>query len=182
MKCNKIKRKLSAYLDNELKEKEHYLISEHLKICANCKKELAVFSQQNDFITEVETIEPSMDFKPNFWQKIRDAESTVLAPLGNNIAEKIWRWIPVPVFCSFVIFIFLVFSVVSPLLYGQNIKTSEKIVQLVKKMCLPTNQQKIFSPLNFSDFCEEYCRILCKHCENKTGSISEHSGCGRCEK
>lgn len=176
MKCNKAKRKLSAYLDNELKEKERYLISEHLKICENCKKELAVFSQQDNFIAELETIEPSLNFKPNFWQKIGDAEHSARKPLGNDIAEKILRWwLPAPVFCSFVIFIFLIFSVVSPFLYGQDIKTNEKIVQLVKKVCLPSNQQKIFSPLNFTGFCDEYCRILCEHCENKTGSI----GCGR---
>ncbi len=146
----------------------------------NCKKEYEILLYQDSYLKQFVSIEPSPDFRKKFWQRVRNAESVGLTPLGNNIAEKIWRWwIPAPVFCSFVIFIFLIFSVAAPLLYGQNIKTNEKIIQLVKKMCLPSNHQKIFSPLNFVNFCHEYCHALCEHYRSKTGSECEHR---RCEK
>ncbi|MFA5780291.1 MAG: zf-HC2 domain-containing protein [Elusimicrobiota bacterium] len=177
MNCKKAKKLLSAYLDGEMNEHCRQDISEHLKICSDCNKEYGILFHQDTYLKQHDSIEPSPVFRQNFWRKIRDAESNTVK---NKIAEKILRWwLPAPVFCSFVIFIFLIFSVVSPLLYGQNIKTSEKIVQLVKKMCLPSNQQKIFSPLNFTDFCDEYCQILCESHQQKSGSISE---CGRCKK
>ena len=180
MNCKKIKKILSAYIDGEMAEHLRRDISNHLKICDDCNKEYGVLFHRDIYFKQHGSIEPSPDFRKNLWQKIRDAESAGLAPLGNNIAEKILRWwLPAPVFCSFVIFIFLVFSVVSPLLYGQDIKTNEKIIQLVKKACLPSNQQKIFSPLNFVNFCDEYCQALCEHCQSKTNSECEH---GRCEK
>ncbi|MDO8734075.1 MAG: zf-HC2 domain-containing protein [Elusimicrobiota bacterium] len=167
MNCKKAKKLLSAYLDGEMNEHRRQDISNHLKICSDCNKEYGILFHQDTYLKQLGLIELSPNFRQNFWREVRGAEVNTVK---NNIAEKILRWwIPAPVFCSFVIFIFLVFSVVSPLLYGQNIRTSEKIVQLVKKMCLPSTQQKIFSPLNFSDFCEEHCRIIREHCENKIG-------------
>ena len=162
MDCRKVKKILSAYIDGELNEHNRQEIINHLKICSDCKKEYEFLFQQDSTLKQLASIEPSPDFRRNFWRKVQNAELVGREPIGNNIAEKILRWwLPAHVICSFVIFIFLIFSVVTPLLYGQNIKTSEKIVQLVKKICLPSSRQKIFSPLNFSDFCEEYCRILC---------------------
>lgn len=179
MKCNKVKRKLSAYSDNELKEKEQRLISEHLKICENCKNEFVVLSRQDNFLSELETIIPSVDFKPDFWQKVRDAGRPVREPLGNLVAEKMRKWIPAPVFCAITICVFLIFSVVSPFLYGQDTKINEQITGLVKKTLIPSNQQKIFAPLNFVNFCNEYCQTLCEHCQSKTDLECGHR---RCEK
>lgn len=40
MRCKKAKRRLSAFLDNELKEKEGKEIALHLEGCSSCSKEL----------------------------------------------------------------------------------------------------------------------------------------------
>lgn len=173
MNCKKVKRKLSAYLDNELKEKEQSLISEHLKTCENCKKELNIFLEQNKFLMKLETIKPSIDFKPNFWRKVRAIENPVIEKM------PVLKWIPVPVFCSIGIILFLGFLTLSPLLYGiSNTEMSKKIFYHIKKSFIPLSQQSIFAPINFSNFCDEYCKTLCEECQIKTNT--KKCICGRC--
>lgn len=176
MNCEKAKKMLSAYVDGQPKDKQ--IIEMHLRECEGCRSEFNVYSRQKEYLRQLKAVEPSPYFRANFWRKVRDMEYNAVR---NRISEKMIRWMPLPVFCSLIIFIFLIFSVLSPLLYGQNIETNEKIVQLVKKACLTSPRQKIFSPLNFVGFCDDYCKILCEHCRQKAGSDSECER-GRCEK
>jgi len=45
MRRKKLKRKLSSYLNGELKERENKIISEHLEKCPDCKKDFIALSQ-----------------------------------------------------------------------------------------------------------------------------------------
>jgi predicted anti-sigma-YlaC factor YlaD len=50
MKCARIRRKISAFLDGEVTEVERQLISDHLKSCERCMQELAELKQIEDIL------------------------------------------------------------------------------------------------------------------------------------
>jgi predicted anti-sigma-YlaC factor YlaD len=81
MKCEEIQRKLSAFLDNELKEEEARLIREHLKECTGCAEELRAVSSVWDFVETAEGIEPS----PYFWTRLS-------AKIARQEKERSLRW------------------------------------------------------------------------------------------
>lgn len=58
MKCKRAKRRLSAFLDDELKEKEREGIKTHLKGCPSCARELEALSSSWDILLKLETVEP----------------------------------------------------------------------------------------------------------------------------
>jgi len=66
MKCEEIRRKLSAFSDNELNQEESELVREHLKECTGCAEELQAMSSVWGFVETAEGIEPS----PYFWTKL----------------------------------------------------------------------------------------------------------------
>jgi anti-sigma factor RsiW len=67
MKCTMNKRKLSAYLDGEMSEKEKKAMGEHLEHCEECRKELAAISSVVDALNGVE----GMDVPPYFMTRLR---------------------------------------------------------------------------------------------------------------
>jgi len=66
MKCEEIQKKLSALIDNELKEEEVSLIREHLKECQGCAEELRAINTAWDFMGTAEEMKPS----PYFWTRL----------------------------------------------------------------------------------------------------------------
>jgi hypothetical protein len=178
MNCKKIKKILSAYTDGEMREHQRGDISNHLERCNECKKEYETLAHQDNYLKQLGLIEPSFNFRKIFWQKVENAEQEILRK------KIIWslpimKWIPVPVFCSIGIILFLGFLMLSPLLYGiSNTETSEKFFCHIKKAFTPFSQQNIFAPLNFSSFCDDYCKILCEECQIKTNT--KKCICGRC--
>lgn len=178
MNCKKAKKLLSAYIDGELKESQRDDISNYLEICNDCKKEYELISHQNNYLKQIVSIEPSFNFRKSFWQKVKNAEQKI------QRKKIIWslpiiKWMPVPVFCSMGIILFLGFLTLSPLLYGfSNTETSGKFLHHIKKAFTPFSQQSIFAPINFSNFCDDYCKNLCEECQIKTNT--KKCICGRC--
>ncbi len=74
MGCEKVKRKLSAFLDNELREEETTETEKPLSLCSLCAKEAEILSETWKFIGELEPISPSPDFWDNLSQKILPQE------------------------------------------------------------------------------------------------------------
>lgn len=179
MNCKKIKRILLAYIDGELGESQRSDISSHLEICSDCKKEYELLFHQDNYLKQLGSIEPSFNFRKSFWQKVENAEQEILRKrVVRNL--PIIKWIPVPVFCSIGIILFLVFLTLSPLLYGiSNAETREKFLSHIKKALTPFSQQSIFAPINFSNFCDDYCKELCEECQMKTNT--KKCICGRCD-
>lgn len=70
MKCSDIKNLLSGYLDGDLGEKENILVSEHLKICSNCSKELDLLKETVSLLKAREPVEPPADFVVQVRKKI----------------------------------------------------------------------------------------------------------------
>ncbi len=75
MKCSRIKRKLTAFLDGETSETENQLISEHLKSCEHCQKELEELSQVSDVLGIMDEVRVSPFFITRLKQRIADQKS-----------------------------------------------------------------------------------------------------------
>lgn len=70
MKCSNIKKLLSGYLDGDLEEKESIIVSDHLKICANCSRELDLLKETISLIKIREPVTPPPDFVFQIRKKI----------------------------------------------------------------------------------------------------------------
>lgn len=95
MKCKKVKKELSAYVDGELNEKDKQAIFEHVEKCSNCKGELVILSQQDEYLRQLEPIKPSSDFRGRFWQKVNVWEESKQKQKMSWL-QKI-SWLPFPV-------------------------------------------------------------------------------------
>jgi predicted anti-sigma-YlaC factor YlaD len=81
MKCSSIQRKLSAFLDNELSEKDRLYILEHLKLCSCCKEKLERLSQVSDSLDLLEEIEIPSYFMVHLKQRIAENRRSRFFPL-----------------------------------------------------------------------------------------------------
>lgn len=75
MRCSEIRRKLSAFSDGELSETVETLISEHLKSCDSCQKELEGLAQVYDILSVMDEVEVSPFFMTRLKQRIADQEA-----------------------------------------------------------------------------------------------------------
>jgi len=62
--CKNMRRKLSAFLDNELTMEEAVKLRQHLEKCVKCMRELDEMKGVWNLIGKIEDIEPS----PYFWE------------------------------------------------------------------------------------------------------------------
>jgi anti-sigma factor RsiW len=67
MKCYRMQKKISAYLDGEISEEERKIISEHLERCEECRAEFAEFSRLADALNVIESI----DVPPYFMVRLK---------------------------------------------------------------------------------------------------------------
>lgn len=70
MKCSYIKKLFSQYLEGDLGEKENTLISEHLKACNKCSKELDLLKETVSLLKTRESVQPPPDFVVQVRKKI----------------------------------------------------------------------------------------------------------------
>ncbi len=75
MKCRKLKDSLSAYISEELSERQMSRMSRHLATCSACAGELASFKRLYERIDAVPQVLPSDDFEERFWRKVKDADA-----------------------------------------------------------------------------------------------------------
>lgn len=91
MKCPKVRKKLSAFLDNELKEEQRERIREHLKNCPSCVRELKELSLTWEFVKKLEGVESSPYLWNNLLKKIsqpifiRKRTFHILAPVAATV-------------------------------------------------------------------------------------------------
>lgn len=78
MKCSRIRRRFSAFLDGEVSEEEKRQILEHLKSCPDCQRELEALHQLSDSLDSFEEIEPSSYFMIHLKQRIAEREARSL--------------------------------------------------------------------------------------------------------
>jgi len=80
MKCGKVRRKLVAYLDGELGERQKKLIKEHLEVCDGCRKEAEILIRTSCLLKGWKGVQPSSDLEAKFWQKVFSEEKRYLSP------------------------------------------------------------------------------------------------------
>ncbi len=122
MKCSKIKRRISAYIDGEVPEHERNLISEHLQQCEECAVELAALSAATDALNEIKGIEVPPFFMTRLRQNIREQTETV------SIRQKIKRLVFSAVTAFAVIASVLVGNQAGKILYSSIARTHEPAV------------------------------------------------------
>jgi copper chaperone CopZ len=93
MKCSKTKRKLIAFLDNELSPPERSKIEEHLSSCSICREELNVISEVFESSCFDDEIDPSPYFRHAVIQRIeaQKKRSYMIAEIFQFVIKK-----PVP--------------------------------------------------------------------------------------
>jgi len=72
MKCSKVKKKLSAYLDGETSAEEQQIISEHIKSCASCQHDLKVLRTVSRTLDEVDDVEVTPYFRVHLRTRLRE--------------------------------------------------------------------------------------------------------------
>ena len=77
MKCSRIRKKLSAYLDGEMHEGGSNDVSEHLQQCEECRKELAALSAVRDALNTIEGMEALPYFMTRLRQRMREQAKPV---------------------------------------------------------------------------------------------------------
>jgi len=172
VKCKRVRRKLSAYLDGELNDKGKEIITEHLKECTNCRKEFTILSEQDELVTKLEAIEPSVNFRIRFWKKVRESE-------GKEVVKKMPRlsWLPVPVMSLLIVIIISYVSGFYFTLYakGENLRTQIE-TQVLENFIASAHP---LNPISLLNFCNECWEALCRRAQSQ--KVSSKCICGRCE-
>ena len=88
MRCQTVKKKLSAYMDEALRPDERKLVMQHLKTCKNCAFEL----KKLEAVWDALGILPEIEAAPYFYPRLK----TRMASFSKN-GRPIWKkqlWIP----------------------------------------------------------------------------------------
>jgi len=72
MKCAKIRKRLSAFMDGEVSEEEKRQISIHLEFCDRCQQELVELTQVADTLSLIEKAQVSPYFMARLKQRIAE--------------------------------------------------------------------------------------------------------------
>lgn len=85
MKCFKVKSKLSAYIDGELRGKWGAKVEKHLTKCNYCKQDLNLLRESYKILDILGEISPSESFDEKFWQRIKESERQQLT------SKTLWK-------------------------------------------------------------------------------------------
>lgn len=162
MECSKIN--LSAYLDNELSEKERLEIERHIEICRDCREEIETLSSLNNNLLNLkEEIEPSSNFNMKFWERVK----------AEDERKKIGLfWLPIP--ATAVLLLIILFHITSfsyALIKNRDPYVQNIVLQQVKETIFRPSISKISCLINLCEGCIHYickskgieCR--CKQCK-----------------
>jgi len=67
MKCRRVERNLSAYLDGELPAEESLRVGEHLKACSRCRRRFEELTRVETILSEF----PGRDPSPFLWTRVQ---------------------------------------------------------------------------------------------------------------
>jgi anti-sigma factor RsiW len=78
MNCSQVQKRLSAYIDGEITEKERILISKHLGSCPSCTEELNAIKALGTVMNDLDHITVPAYFRAHVKQRIKDQGSRPL--------------------------------------------------------------------------------------------------------
>lgn len=91
MKCEKIRNRLSAFLDGEVKEDEYRRIASHLESCDSCSREYEELKHLGELLSNLNTVQPP----PYLWHRV---ERKISSPEKVSVWEQIvHRFVYAPV-------------------------------------------------------------------------------------
>jgi predicted anti-sigma-YlaC factor YlaD len=142
MNCREIKRKLSAFQDNELPDLERQVIEHHLNNCTDCSIAFQEMNEAWELLSSVETIESA----PYFWIRLarRMSEKERKQPGWNFIFAPLQK-------LSFSVLIIgvLIFGLGIGIYLGQNIYQHS---QLTSNSAVEQEIDQVFPLGTFDDF------------------------------
>ena len=124
MKCKRLRRKLVAYLDGELREKQKHLIKKHLSQCAECRKEAHLLNESLCLLKGQDYLKPSEDFLANLWERIHSSGERKLLPQA-IFGRLVHAALPAAVAAVLIIGV-LVGSSVEKIIPSQTVKLKEE--------------------------------------------------------
>jgi anti-sigma factor RsiW len=91
MRCQRVKRRLSAWLDGEVGERERQAVEAHLHTCAGCTAEAERLRRAWEWVGLLPEMEPVPGFEVALWERIdereaRTARRPVWWPVGPRLA------------------------------------------------------------------------------------------------
>ena len=124
MNCSQIRKKLSAFSDGEVSEEKKQLISEHLKSCELCRKELIALSHVSGALGIMDEVQVSPFFITRLKQRITEQEKE----RGIHLPFMEWiKRVAIPVAATVFVFLsFLVGSNLGKAIYREHAKTVAK--------------------------------------------------------
>lgn len=88
MKCQKVRKKSSAFVDGELSEKKKVEITHHLETCPSCGEEVKVLSSLSVLLREEKE---SIKVSPYFWNKLE--QGIIHAETNKNAFDTLLEWL-----------------------------------------------------------------------------------------
>jgi anti-sigma factor RsiW len=163
MNCDKVLFKLSAYIDNELKDTEKSDIEQHLHSCVKCAQELKILLNNEVYIKRLAPLSLSNNFQTALNEKLATQAGKDDSQTGfwGMLARL---WVPVPLVCAALIIAFIGFTALSPLVYAtaDNLKN---VSELSKSAFSNISGKNIVGPLNYMEFCNKCHMVLCDCCK-----------------
>lgn len=146
MKCSKIRKLLSSYLDKELKEKKSERIKKHLSRCPTCSKELEAFKNLHSLFTLAERKEPRLDLWPLIHSRLMEEAEQVRRKVRPGISLKWIRRALTPAFSKGLVILLVVSLIyVLPALPSIRKSTPDSLFYLVKRISEEVNLTVAFS-------------------------------------
>jgi len=175
MRCSKVKKMLSVYIDGELDKKKREKISQHLGICNDCYKEFSIIEKINNTLKSQKSFEPSEFFETKLFAKIEELKLSSKQRWWKIIFQKP---VLVPTCITVFLVLFNIFNFVS-FIYAistKNNKIKEKVLSLaIEKFIVSPSIINIASVMDFCNGCD---KILCE-CIRKENP-SPNCVCGEC--
>ncbi|MGB8656567.1 MAG: zf-HC2 domain-containing protein [Candidatus Zixiibacteriota bacterium] len=88
MRCRKARKRLSAFVDGELGEREKEGISRHIETCPSCGEKAKALSSLSVLLREEKE---SIEASPYFWNRLEQA--IIRAETNKKAFDSIWEWL-----------------------------------------------------------------------------------------
>ena len=150
MRCQKVRKKLSAFIDNELDGAMRVKLEEHLRECFSCRQELRLLSQTWEVLGIWEKIEPSDNFEAKFWQRVKEkVKERELKPRA-----RLFQWLTkIAVPSSAIALIFLALGLLCGIYLGDMLYPEEN--RVLPENSLSLIKENLLFLESFEDFPRE---------------------------
>ena len=179
MKCRKIVKLLSMYIDHELSGIEKSEVENHLLKCRNCSLELDLLKKLHNRMISIDIPEPGPFFEQNLFSKIKNLKTHSVFELIINYTNSLFTrpvWIPAGTAAVLLAVILFYSGSFVYALSGKNTQIQNEIKKAVIQKYLKNSN--IINIITLTELCSDCGKTLCA-CSR---SINKHKNCtcGKC--